>query len=125
MDGEDNLVHLLVHYPPKHSVSALVNSLKGVSEPTAATRTTRLCAPLLERRFVVSVVLRCQLRRCAYRYSQDLHRTAEDTPLAVNGGLYPRPEERGFTPPRIRNSFWERPMDNRTLPKLACFLGQG
>jgi putative transposase len=31
MDGEDNQVHLLVHYPPKHSVSTLVNSLKGVS----------------------------------------------------------------------------------------------
>ena len=31
MDGEDNHVHLLVNYPPKHSISALVNSLKGVS----------------------------------------------------------------------------------------------
>jgi len=31
MDGEDNHVHLLVDYPPKHSISALVNSLKGVS----------------------------------------------------------------------------------------------
>ena len=31
MDGGDNHVHLLVNYPPKHSVSALVNSLKGVS----------------------------------------------------------------------------------------------
>lgn len=31
MDGEDNHVHLLVNYPPKHSVSSLVNSLKGVS----------------------------------------------------------------------------------------------
>jgi putative transposase len=31
MDGEDNHVHLLVHYPPKVAVSALVNSLKGVS----------------------------------------------------------------------------------------------
>jgi REP-associated tyrosine transposase len=31
MDGEDNHVHLLVHYPPKHSISALVNSLKGVA----------------------------------------------------------------------------------------------
>ena len=27
----DNHVHLLVNYAPKHSVSALVNSLKGVS----------------------------------------------------------------------------------------------
>src|SRR4030081_1922499 len=31
MDGEDNHVHLLVNYPPKHSISTLVNSLKGVS----------------------------------------------------------------------------------------------
>jgi putative transposase len=28
---EDNHVHLLVNYPPKVAVSALVNSLKGVS----------------------------------------------------------------------------------------------
>ncbi|WP_295588003.1 IS200/IS605 family transposase [uncultured Lamprocystis sp.] len=31
MDGEDDHVHLLVEYPPKVAVSALVNSLKGVS----------------------------------------------------------------------------------------------
>jgi putative transposase len=30
-DGEDDHVHLLVNYPPKVAVSALVNSLKGVS----------------------------------------------------------------------------------------------
>jgi putative transposase len=30
-DGEDDHVHLLVNYPPKLAVSALVNSLKGVS----------------------------------------------------------------------------------------------
>jgi putative transposase len=30
-DGEDNHVHLLVNYPPKVSLSSLVNSLKGVS----------------------------------------------------------------------------------------------
>jgi hypothetical protein len=30
-DGADDHVHLLVHYPPKVSVSTLVNSLKGVS----------------------------------------------------------------------------------------------
>lgn len=29
--GETDHVHLLVHYPPKVSVSKLVNSLKGVS----------------------------------------------------------------------------------------------
>ncbi|CAN7401481.1 IS200/IS605 family transposase [Trinickia sp. LjRoot230] len=32
-DGEDDHVHLLVNYPPKVAVSALVNSLKGVSSP--------------------------------------------------------------------------------------------
>jgi putative transposase len=31
LDGETNHVHLLVNYPPKVSVSSLVNSLKGVS----------------------------------------------------------------------------------------------
>lgn len=30
-DGEENHVHLLVHYPPKVPVSKLVNALKGVS----------------------------------------------------------------------------------------------
>ena len=30
-DGEDDHVHLLVEYPPKVAISALVNSLKGVS----------------------------------------------------------------------------------------------
>jgi putative transposase len=30
-DGEDDHVHLLIHYPPKVAISKLVNSLKGVS----------------------------------------------------------------------------------------------
>jgi len=30
-DGEPDHVHLLVHYPPKVTISKLVNSLKGVS----------------------------------------------------------------------------------------------
>ena len=30
-DGEDDQVHLLIMYPPKVSISKLVNSLKGVS----------------------------------------------------------------------------------------------
>ncbi|WP_026152404.1 IS200/IS605 family transposase [Actinopolyspora halophila] len=30
-NGEDNHVHLLVHFPPKVALSKLVNSLKGVS----------------------------------------------------------------------------------------------
>jgi len=46
MDGEDNHVQLLVNYPPKHSISALVNSLKGVSS-----RMLRLERPDLVRRY--------------------------------------------------------------------------
>lgn len=30
-NGEEDHVHLLISYPPKHSISAIVNSLKGVS----------------------------------------------------------------------------------------------
>ena len=30
-DGEQDHVHLLLHYPPKMSVAKIVNSLKGVS----------------------------------------------------------------------------------------------
>ena len=46
MDGEDNHVHLLVNYPPKHSISTLVNSLKGVSS-----RLLRLERPDMKRRY--------------------------------------------------------------------------
>src|SRR4051794_41041423 len=31
LDGEADHVHLLVEYPPKHSVSAMVNMFKGTS----------------------------------------------------------------------------------------------
>ena len=50
IDGASNHVHLLVQYPPKVSVSSLVNSLKGVSSyvlrrplPRIAKCTGRMC----------------------------------------------------------------------------------
>jgi putative transposase len=46
LDGEDNHVHWLVNYPAKHSISALVNSLKGV-----CSRLLRLQRPDLLRRY--------------------------------------------------------------------------
>ena len=46
MDGEDDHVHLLVEYPPKVAVSALVNSLKGVSS-----RLLRQARPDIARRY--------------------------------------------------------------------------
>jgi putative transposase len=46
MNGEAEHVHLLIHYPPKHSVSSLVNSLKGVSS-----RLLRIERPDMEKRY--------------------------------------------------------------------------
>jgi putative transposase len=46
MNGQTEHVHLLIHYPPKHSVSGLVNNLKGVSS-----RLLRSERPDLEKRY--------------------------------------------------------------------------
>jgi putative transposase len=46
INGEAHHVHLLIHYPPKHSVSSLVNSLKGVSS-----RLLRIARPDIEKRY--------------------------------------------------------------------------
>ena len=51
MNGEGDHVHLLVNYPPKHSVSSLVNSLKGVSS-----RLLRLERPDMERKYCKDVL---------------------------------------------------------------------
>jgi len=42
MDGECDHVHLLVHYPPKVSISKLVNSLKGASSRVMRKNNDRL-----------------------------------------------------------------------------------
>lgn len=52
MDGERDHVHLLVNYPPKVSVSALVNSLKG-----ASSRVLRKERPDIAKRFYYKGVL--------------------------------------------------------------------
>ncbi len=44
-DGEDDHVHLLVNYPPKVSVSKLVNSLKGVSSRLVQKKTIHAFRP--------------------------------------------------------------------------------
>jgi len=42
LDGQRDHVHLLVNYPPKVSVSSLVNSLKGVSSYVLRRRLPRI-----------------------------------------------------------------------------------
>ena len=51
ISGADEHVQLLIHYPPKHSVSSLVNSLKGVSS-----RLLRSERPDLQKRYWNSVL---------------------------------------------------------------------
>ena len=51
MNGEAEHVHLLIHYPPKHSVSSMVNSLKGVSS-----RLLRIERPDIEKRYWKNVL---------------------------------------------------------------------
>ncbi|MFZ4655147.1 MAG: transposase [Methylococcaceae bacterium] len=38
LNGEKDHVHLLVSYPPKHSVAGMMNSLKGVTDVMKRTR---------------------------------------------------------------------------------------
>ena len=45
-NGEAEHVHWLIHHPPKHSVSSMVNRLKGVSS-----RLLRIERPDLEKRY--------------------------------------------------------------------------
>jgi putative transposase len=103
-DGEDDHIHLLVNYPPKVAVSALVNSLKGVSSRMIRKK----CYPSIRknavgRRTLVAVLLRRKLRRCAHRNHPPIHRAATDATL--NGkskdgyavrAILPRPEGQGL-----------------------------
>lgn len=50
-NGEQDHVYLLVHYPPKVAVSALVNSLKG-----ASSRVLRKLYPEIARRYYKNVL---------------------------------------------------------------------
>ena len=94
--------------PPAGSVSAEARVVsfgelaQGCVQPNVETGTTELGSTLLERRAVVSVVLRCQLWRRAYQHSERVHPATKHTALT---GLYPRPEGRGFTPERVSNPF--------------------
>ncbi|MCA9507905.1 MAG: IS200/IS605 family transposase [Myxococcales bacterium] len=50
-NGEDDHVHMIIHYPPKVSIAKLVNSLKGVSS-----RRLRQNWPELEKRYYQGVL---------------------------------------------------------------------
>ena len=72
-DGDYDHVHLLINYPPKTSVSRLVNSLKGASS-RRLNQTPRTEEILLEGDSLVSQLLRRQLRRSTHLYYPAVHR---------------------------------------------------
>jgi hypothetical protein len=87
-NGKAGGVHVLVDYPPKVAVSALVNSLKGVSarrlrsEVTGRVNRASMCG-----HFWPPVLLRRVLRRCAAEHHPLAHRAAG-----------PGPQGRGLRP---------------------------
>ena len=87
-NGESDHVHLLVHYPPKVAVSALVNSLKGVSA-----RRLRQERPDIARHYWrggcgqrVTLRLRAAVRRLKYCVSI-LSNNAPRSDRALRGAL--------------------------------------
>jgi len=91
MNGAAEHVHLLIHYPPKHSVSSLVNSLKGVSS-----RLLRVERPNMEKRYWNHVLWSPSLRRQLWRgtagHYQAIRRATKGPALTA---LYPRPKRSG------------------------------
>jgi hypothetical protein len=84
LDGESNHVHLLVNYPPKVSVSSLVNSLiKRCIELRAPSPVASHSQVLLEECAVVAVLLCRILWRRAAQRNQTLHRAAGHTAIVV------------------------------------------
>lgn len=76
-DGEKDHVHLLINYPPKVSVSRLVNSLKGVSSRLIRKkRYACIQDKLWAGSLVVSLLFCRKLWRSAYFHYQTVHRAA-------------------------------------------------
>ncbi len=73
LDGQRDYVHLLVKYPPKVSVSSLVNSLKRVSSYVLRRRLPRIAKCYSEECSVVAFLFRRILWRRTTPPHQALH----------------------------------------------------
>ena len=95
-NGEDDHVHLLVTYPPKVPISALVNSLKGVSS-----RLLRECCPEITGRYREGVLWSPSYfaGSCGGAPLSIIKQYVEHQREAAPP---PRPERRGFRHGRIR-----------------------
>ena len=91
--------HLLINYPPKHSVSSLANSLKG-----ASSRLLRSERPDLEKRYWNHVLWSpsCFAVSCGGAPLGIIKQYALQQKSLALTALYPRPKVRGFTAQVVR-----------------------
>ena len=71
-DGKDDHVHLLVNYPPKVSISSLVNSLKGVSSRLIK-KNCFYSKSFMEKQFMASQLLCFKLQRSSIEYLEKVY----------------------------------------------------
>jgi putative transposase len=89
-NGEADHVHLLVFYPPKVSVSALVNSLKGVSARRLRSEYTgRVNRARMNGHFWSPSYFAASLRGCPAVDHPAVHRAAAAPGLTAGPGLTP------------------------------------
>jgi REP element-mobilizing transposase RayT len=82
-NGEYDHAHLFVNYPPKVAVSALMNSLKGVSSRMPPEELSSHAPQAVGRCPMVAIVLRAIVRGCAYRSRASVPRTTANAALAL------------------------------------------
>ena len=103
MNGEAEHVHLLIHYPPKHSVSSLVNSRKGVSS-----RLLRSARPDLEN-VIGTVSCGClptaPPAAAGHRWALLSNTSGKKRPHS-NGPYIPGLKVRGFTARAVRSEIY-------------------
>jgi len=76
-----NLILARIHYGPQHSVSAMVNSLKGVSRRLLRSARPDLAHQYWKGVLLVTFLLGCNLGRSANQHPQAVHRISKDTDL--------------------------------------------
>ena len=101
MNGEAEHGHLLINYPPKHSVSSVVNSLKGVSS-----RLLRIERPDMEKRYWRNELWTPSYFAASCRGAPlgmiEEYVRQQRTPL--QRALYPDLKIRGFTTQAVKSS---------------------
>src|SRR5205807_10264944 len=116
MEGEADQVHRLIHYGPQHSVSAMVNSLKGF--PAGYYEAQDLIWPTNTGReyFWSPSYLAATCGGAPIPPPQAVHRISEDTDLTESLISPPLKGERGFTLHRINPDPETEPHRRSSIP---------